>query len=175
MKPVRVTAPDGPVVTLEELKVHLRVDHDEEDALISSLQDAAVAMLEGWGGPLGRCILPQRWAVDVVGPGPHELPFPDASEIDAEFDGAPVDVVEVTHIGSMQPSIVLPHVAHCDRVTVSAEFALPPERLPAAKALVKLIVGNWYLNREAVVIGTISSELPFAAKTLIAGLQWYRI
>lgn len=175
MKPVRVTPPDGPVVTLEELKVHLRVDHDEEDALISSLQDAAVAMLEGWGGILGRCILPQRWAVDVAGPGPHELPFPDATDIEAEIDGTPVDVVEVTHIGTMQPSIVLPHVAHCDRVTVSAEYALPPERLPAARALVKLLVGNWFHNREAVVIGTIPSELPMAAITLIAGLRWYRI
>ncbi|KPX09496.1 hypothetical protein ALO75_200090 [Pseudomonas syringae pv. coryli] len=35
---------------------------------------------------------------------------------------------------------------------------------------VLLLVGHWYANREAVVIGTITAEVPLAVERLL----WYR-
>jgi hypothetical protein len=31
-----------------------------------------------------------------------------------------------------------------------------------------LLIGHWYANRESVVVGTITSELPMAVEALIA-------
>lgn len=36
-----------------------------------------------------------------------------------------------------------------------------------------LLIGNWYASREAVVIGSISSELPFAINSLILPYRHY--
>ncbi|SDO72583.1 Phage gp6-like head-tail connector protein [Halomonas shengliensis] len=38
-----------------------------------------------------------------------------------------------------------------------------------------LLIGHWFENREAVVIGTITSELPLAVEALIAPYRHYQI
>ncbi|KPW88773.1 MULTISPECIES: head-tail connector protein [Pseudomonas syringae group] len=67
----------------------------------------------------------------------------------------------------------LAHVEqHCDRVLVDADPVLP-EQMTLTKDIrqaVLLLVGHWYANREAVVIGTITSEVPLAVDRLL----WYR-
>lgn len=56
-----VTGPADPVVPLSAVKVHLRVDGDEEDELIQSFTDAATQMLDGPSGVLGIALSPQTW------------------------------------------------------------------------------------------------------------------
>src|SRR5690606_10673336 len=63
-RPVRVTPPAIQPVTLAEAKLHLRVDHDDEDALISNLIQAATGHLDGWTGILGHCLVEQVWRQD---------------------------------------------------------------------------------------------------------------
>ena len=41
LKPVRLIAPTQAVVSLNEAKAHLRVDHADDDALIAALDSAA--------------------------------------------------------------------------------------------------------------------------------------
>jgi uncharacterized phiE125 gp8 family phage protein len=67
--PVLVTPPDAndPVVTLAEAKAQLRIDHDDEDDLITSLIAAAVAHLDGYSGILGRALVTQTWRQDFDG------------------------------------------------------------------------------------------------------------
>lgn len=60
--PVLVTPPADPVVSLSDLKDHLRVDADDENDLIEALEQAAVAHLDGWHGILGRAIMAQVWS-----------------------------------------------------------------------------------------------------------------
>ncbi|MDD1977125.1 head-tail connector protein [Pseudomonas tussilaginis] len=65
------------------------------------------------------------------------------------------------------------HVAmHCDRVLVETDPAGPEEMglTPDVEQAILLLVGHWYANREAVVIGTISSAVPLAVERLL----WYR-
>lgn len=116
---IRVTPPTASVVSLEDMKEHLRVSHDDEDFLIQSLTDAAVSWLDGWDGALGRCIMPQTWRIS-----PSDLVagfrLPDVSSAVEDDDGSLV-----------------------------VTCAMPAEKLPSVQAAVKLMVGHWYRNREA--------------------------
>ncbi|MGE8338556.1 head-tail connector protein [Pseudomonas laurylsulfatiphila] len=96
------------MLDLARVKLHLRVDGDEEDSIITGYLDAAKA-----------------------------------------------------------------HVAmHCDRVLVETVPVEPEEMglTPDVEQAILLLVGHWYANREAVVIGTISSAVPLAVERLL----WYR-
>ena len=65
------------------------------------------------------------------------------------------------------------HVAmHCDRELVDT-VPTGPEQMgftPDVEQAVLLLVGHWHANREAVVVGTISSAVPLAVDRLL----WYR-
>lgn len=56
-----ITPPADLPATLGEVKTFLRVDHDEDDAGISAMLAAAVNLLDGRNGILGRCLEPQTW------------------------------------------------------------------------------------------------------------------
>lgn len=61
LAPVRTEAPAEPVVSLEEMKQHLRVDFSDDDGVIDALIGAAVGHLDGWSGILGRALVTQTW------------------------------------------------------------------------------------------------------------------
>jgi len=54
----RSTAPASEPITLIEAKLYLRVDHANEDTLVSDLITASRMMAEGW---LSRSLMPQSW------------------------------------------------------------------------------------------------------------------
>ncbi len=164
MVPVRVTAPVGPVVSLDDLKEHLRVDHDADDALITAYEAAAMAYLDGWRGRLGRCILSQQWAVTYEEAGTYRLPFPDVSAVSAvDADEAAIDVT-LTHdaTGSWV------EIASAGTVTMTA--ALPDDALGTVVMAIKLLVGHWYANRESVVAGSVTN-LPLAFDALAGSIS----
>lgn len=136
---IRVTPPTVPVVTLTDMKEHLRVLHDDEDLMIQSLTDAAVSWLDGWDGVLGRCVMPQTWRIDaadlVAG-----FRLPDVTDAVEETDGS---------------------------LTVTC--AMPVEKLPSVQMAVKLLVGHWYLHREAV--GERMEAQPMAVRALLEPLR----
>lgn len=55
------SAPAVTPISVAEAKAHLRIDHAEDDALISSLIDAAVSYIDATG-VLGRGMVTQDWA-----------------------------------------------------------------------------------------------------------------
>lgn len=138
---IRIAAPTDQVISLHEMKEHLRVAHDDEDLMIQSLTDAAVSWLDGWDGVLGRCIMPQTWRIspaDLVA----GFRLPDASDVVVEPDGS-----------------------------LLVTCAMPPEKLPQVQQAVKLLVGQWYENRSGVNIGNITSDLSFAVRALLEPLR----
>ena len=91
LAPVRTDPPATRPVTLEELKQNVVALHDEDDALLEAMLDAAVGLLDGHAGLLGRCLISQGWRQDLAdwpqaGPGwgPKSgivrLPYPDVSK-----------------------------------------------------------------------------------------------
>lgn len=82
----RLVAPAVEPVTFAEAKAHLSAIGDSDDALISRLIAAAVDALDGPDGKLGRCMVAQKWRLDL--PGGFEdryirLPLPPVISVDA--------------------------------------------------------------------------------------------
>ncbi|MGB3390760.1 MAG: head-tail connector protein, partial [Pseudaminobacter sp.] len=67
LAPVRTVAPVNMPVSLSEAKAHLRVDHDDQDDLITAQIKAATAWLDGYAGILGRALITQTWRQDFAG------------------------------------------------------------------------------------------------------------
>lgn len=159
MNPIRVTPPTGPVVSLPDLKAHLRVVGDHDDAHITALESACVAHLDGWRGSLRRCILEQEWQVSYPRAGVWRLPFPDVTAVTA-VDGAgnPVDA-ELSHdaLGS--------RVDIGEAATVTLTAALPADSIEAVRAAIKLWVGAQYDG----------SDVPAAFHALVNTLRWVRL
>ena len=169
MIPYLVTAPAALPVDLPGLKAHLRVAHDDDDADLAAKLAGVVARLDGWGGLLGRCIMPQVWAVDVQGPGPHILPFPDASAVSA-VSGVDDLAVTVARRG-LGPAVTVADALPDQAVTISATFGLPATRLPAAQALVKMMVQHEFDGESSPLAGSLAAT----CDRMIADLRWRRL
>lgn len=75
LAPVCTLAPATMPVSLSEAKAHLRVDHDDQDGLITAQIRAATAYLDGYAGILGRALITQSWRQDFAGFA-DRLPLP---------------------------------------------------------------------------------------------------
>jgi uncharacterized phiE125 gp8 family phage protein len=68
MQRILITPPEDDVISLDEMKQHLRVEDTEQDALIGSLITAALSTLDPAAeGGLGRALRPQTWELQLDG------------------------------------------------------------------------------------------------------------
>jgi len=168
MTPVLVATPASVPVDLDALKLHLRVTHAYEDALIAALGAAAVGYLDGWRGVLGRAIIAQTWSVEAPCAGDFTLPMPDVSAVTVDYGDGAVALTPVIGDGG-------PVVTVTGEGTVTFTCAMPQAQLDVVIVVIKMLVGHWYENREAVNIGNITSDLPFGVDQLIGVLRWRRV
>jgi uncharacterized phiE125 gp8 family phage protein len=79
-----VKSPAVPVVSLADMKAHLRVDFSDDDDLIAAITAAATEPLDGRDGWLGRALIDQtweaKWARFPLGCG-LALPLPPLLEV----------------------------------------------------------------------------------------------
>ena len=165
-----VEAPSEAALSLAEAKEHLRVQHDDEDAYISSLVSAVQQLLDGRDGELQRALVSQRWELrqDGFGRRDVEIPLPPLIEVESVqyYDTDDVlqtvsnTVYQVVGVGGHNPARVSlkdgqswPTVG--DRreavvITFRAGYGDVPEPI---KAATKLKIGTLYQNRESVVLG----------------------
>jgi uncharacterized phiE125 gp8 family phage protein len=199
MVAVLITPPTADVVTLEEAKAHLRVDHADDDALIAGMIAAATSHLDPAGnGWLGRALRPQTWELrfDAFPCGPVILPYPPLISVESmkygDGDGVERELVagigyrvfadawrarlEPVYGGSW-PRVRRDHESVRVRYVVGhapadgeAADALPP----SVKAAILLIVGDLYAFRETVAEGA-PSKVPVSATVdaLLAPLRVY--
>jgi uncharacterized phiE125 gp8 family phage protein len=60
-----ITPPAELPVSVVEAKAHLRIEHDDEDALIERIIGAAVARIDGRYGWLRRALVTQTWELEL--------------------------------------------------------------------------------------------------------------
>ncbi len=167
MMPVLTVPPADPagVVSMTQLRNHLRVNEGDDDALIAGFLAAAVQYLDGVQGMLGRAILQQTWVVTVAKGGLFRLPLPDVQAVTADYGSGAVPI-------DMMPSLVGADVDLSGPALVTMTAAMGAADRALAAVIVQMIVGHWYDNREAVNVGNITSILPLSAEALIARLRW---
>lgn len=164
------------MITLAEAKAHLRVEHEEEDALIQSLVDAAVLNLEHETGRALRVreetLVLDRWLNTVVLPWWPVRSVVDITYVDPVGNSQTLSSYALDTrkypaklrpaFGEAWPEVIDGHEVVEVKVEVGVAFL--PEDLKRAALL---LVGHLYEHREAVVIGTITSTLPMAVEYLV--------
>lgn len=168
-----ITAPTEYPITVAEAKAQCRVEHTAEDDLIQSLIAAATDYLEII---LRRQLVTATWETrldcfeDII-----ELPKPnlltvvtikyiDIDGVEQTIDEADYVVDTFSQPGRVYPAYNTCWPSHRDelnavRIRFTAGYGLAASVPEAVKHMIKLLVGHWYLNREDVVTGTISSQL----------------
>jgi hypothetical protein len=169
MTPYIITAPTDQPVSLADMKAHLRTVHDDDDADISAKIAGAVASLDGWGGILGRCIMPQTWAIDVTGPGPHLLPFPEATDVTAEGVTGALDVT--VKRSAAGPMVTIDGAQSDAEAVIEFASAIGETRLPAVQSLVKLMVQREFDQ----LAGPDAVAIDMAIGSLVTALRWRRV
>jgi uncharacterized phiE125 gp8 family phage protein len=167
---VVVVTPPVHDLDLDLVKAHLRVDHDDDDALIGAYVDAAVSAIDG----------PRGWLNRAVWPLPHG-PVIAVDEIEyVASDGTATAWADDDWMVTADDRIVLKHGAvwpslrgDADGVSVTyqAGFADVPKAIQSA---LLLMVGDLWMNRETAVVGTVSAEIKMSA-TVSELLAPYRI
>jgi len=187
--PVLVTPPSDLPVTLDEAKLHLRVDGADDDTLITGLLNAAVSHLDGWTGILGRCLVEQTWRMDFDTFCRWRLPLAPITEVvSITWRNAAGEVATIADGNyALRDDERGPYV-YWDRgyaypsglyesrgVSVTFKAGYPAEEVPAAiKAAILLMVGNWYRYRSADV-DTAVAALPLGVDALLAPYRRWSI
>ncbi len=195
--PERLTAPATDLVSMEEIRRHCRVasDDDQHDDDLSAYVLAASAYLDGRSGILGRALISQGWrcafsafpagrAICLM-PGPVQavtaVTYRQASDgawtaisgvADWELLDDPAGALLYRPANEDWPDIADGY-AEAVRVDFTAGYGDQPADVPQQVIqATKLLVGHWFENREAVVVGSVTAgELPLAVKALLAPLH----
>ncbi len=183
--PELVTPPTTEPVSRDEAKNHCRIDWSDEDDQVDAWISAAREYFEA---SLDRQLAEAQWALKLEGFWPYalELPYPPLVSVD-EITYIDINAAEQT----LSPSIyqVVTSVTPGQVVLAYAKFwpvtRVQPESVTvtytagpsSASELVrhgiKLLVGHWYANREAVTMGS-PMTVPLAVDSIIQTCRSYR-
>lgn len=179
------TPPTKAAVPLRDMKNFMRVDDDDENALIKSLAMAATDYAERY---LRRSLVTQTW-VYYLDSFPHcdhiDLPHgpiqsitsisytdnADATQVVSSSTYALDQGNEVDQRVFLKDGETWPQDEAIERDTVAIEYVAgygDEESVPDdVKTAIMLIANHWYENREAVVVGTGATEVPMSAKSIL--------
>lgn len=179
-----ITAPTVEPVTLAEAKLHLRVDHADEDSHIRSL---IIAAREHAQNATSRAFVGQTWRLsmdcfpDVIRtPRPPltsvtSIAYTDTAGASQTLSASAYTVDTYSEPGRIVPAFGqswpatrdIPNAVIVTYVAGYGAGAAADVPQPIRQAIL-LLVGHWYANREGVLTGTISKEIEFAVSALLA-------
>lgn len=164
------------VLPLVDAKAHLRVLHDDEDALIEALRDAAVDWIERY---CGISFAPREfvWTGDGFA-DPIRLPLAPVIDVQAiEYrDAAGTTVALLSGAWRVSKDWLRPAPGTCwpatehgrGAVTVyfTAGYADVLSEAPGLLSAVRMLLGTLYKFREGAVSGTIVQDVPMGVQML---------
>jgi uncharacterized phiE125 gp8 family phage protein len=184
-----VTEPQEEPVTLAEAKAHCRVLHSAEDDLLSALIVAARQHVEQvtWRALVTqvRQVTLDRWPSSWRdGTDAIALPGGTVSEVGSVkytgSNGAEVTLDPSGYHAALAGDRPLVYPAwgtvwpttrderEAVRVQYTTGYGAAADVPQGLKQAMLLLIGHWYANREASVVGTITAELPQAVGALLA-------
>jgi uncharacterized phiE125 gp8 family phage protein len=184
-----ITAPLSPAVSIQRARENSRVDGSDHDNTLKDNIEAATVWIQDqtdtalitstWRWTLDRfpvrskLLRLPRWPVQSI----ESIQYTDANG-DTQTIAAEDIVLRLNNgrarIALKQwkawPATQL--TPDAVRINFVAGFGDSPNSVPAAWQLpILLLVGHWFENREAVVIGTISSDLPMGVQAMVDTLR----
>lgn len=179
-------APAAEPVTTAEAKAHLRVDGADDDSYIAALVAAAREYCEGMQR---RAYVTQTWTLTLDGfpAGGRtyiDIPLPPLQSVssitylDSTGDSQTwassnytVDAKGTPGRVALAPDAVWPttQAGRINAVTITfvAGYGLAADVPESMKQAIYLLVGDWYGNREAQVVGTVTQRLSFSVGALL--------
>lgn len=153
LKKILAVAPTAEPVSIADLKIHVAVTHDEDDALLEAALSAARSQVEQH---TGQFLMPQEWDVYLSGSGYLFMePVVDVVSVDAVLEDETTEEATFAYDPILNHLAIDPYdgaVRYKARVQVGySDVGLIPPPLIAA---VKLIASDLYNNREGNVVGT---------------------
>ena len=181
------TPPIAEPLTLAEAKEHLRVDFAEDDGLIASYLAAARQTAEERTGLAavertliwsGSCFPKmERQGGEILLPHPPLIAVERVEYIDRDGVLQVLPAEDYEEDVSVMPGrlVAVPGKswpvtdgsASAAAVIYRAGYGAPPAVADTFKHLVRLLLANFYEQREPVITGTIATELPLGAQALI--------
>lgn len=189
---VNVTIPaDSEPISVEEAKLHLRVDDDSDDSLIESLIITARDWIEQIcnAALLTQTIVLQldEWPVDDEFEMPRyplrtvtSISYVDEDGTSHSMDTSNLIIDTRSKPGRLilkadadWPSETLQRKAGIT-VTYTAGFGSAADVPAIVVHAMKLLIGHWYENRELTVVGSgvNVTQLPFSVQNLLSNLKY---
>jgi uncharacterized phiE125 gp8 family phage protein len=180
---VRTVPPASPVVSLVEARRHLRVLHDDDDADIEAIIDAAIAAIEGPNG-IGIALSPQTWRLSLDHfPCEIVVPLGPVTAVTSvgytDSSGSPQTVAGLRFDLDESPLRIWPArdkawpETYCEPGAVKVTFVCGYASLPQdLRWAILLLVGHFYENREAVTYDLKAVDLPMGVASI---LERYRV
>jgi len=188
MRAIRSSAPAFDVLSLAEVKAHLRVDFDDEDSDIAATIAAATAMIDAADG-VGFALAQQEWtyygdafprafvftispviSVAAVEALQENGTWAAVDSADYRLSPAGYPARVTLAKGAAWPASL--GIPDCVRVRLvcghqTAGGATPGSNIPQdLRQALKLIIGHWHKNREAAADRQML-EIPFGAQAVL--------
>ncbi|MGH7243606.1 MAG: head-tail connector protein [Phycisphaerales bacterium] len=187
MKPKLITPPATEPLSLVDAKLHLRIDaaDTDSDAIIADLIRVGRAAVEDY---TGLALITQTWRLYLDAfpcgedlrirlPQPPLKTFSSVKYTDDTGALITLDPSKYQVDDADWPCRVAPAFGESWPATRAQLNAVQLEYIagvdsaanikPQAVQAIKLFLANWFENREAVVTGTITAELPLAVQMLL--------
>jgi uncharacterized phiE125 gp8 family phage protein len=182
-----ITAPTEEPITTAEAKLHLRVDHAADDALIASMITAARQRVENatWRALVTQTLeltldaWPSGNKIDLPRPplaSVTSVTYTDSDGTATVWSSSLYQVITqgtpgriVPAYGEAWPTATL-RAANGIAVRYVAGYGAAAAVPALLKAAMLLLIGNWYENREAVVVGAglAATPLPMAVESILS-------
>jgi hypothetical protein len=170
------------VISLQDAKDHLRILGTDQDSLVTRYLHAAIQWAET---RTERVIAPSVYQIRIEPDDVTlELPLPDFIEItklESVTDGAKTTLFEKETSGTLSDYITVDDFPNPAEITVStsnladtvdyliitASFGM--DTLPEdMKAAIQLLLGHLYRNESEVITGSIATQMPQGAETILS-------